>query len=110
MTKDDLKTGMICLHRNGKYSVVVKYENEVNDDCIFYSNNRASINGYNESFKYLQKNENKNNISEYLKRQDIVKIFKPNISGKSFVLFGEIDDNFIKEIKENYLIIWDANN
>lgn len=93
-TKDDLKTGMICLHRNGDYSMVFKNTFERYDILVIEGHIQINLDKFDcINFKYHYSIDTK----KCEKTFDIVKIFKPLWDSEGFVIFNT---DFMRRFKE----------
>ena len=97
MKKSDLRSGMVCQHRNGKFSIVVlnSYENgEYSDNLVYASNNRSNTSSFNNNFQwvsYLKKDRSPNSKDS----ADIIAIYQPRNTCEGFVIlekhYSQID-------------------
>ena len=102
-TKEDLKTGMVCKHRNGELSIAVKETFERNDNVIFTHNIRIDLNDFdNLTFKWYFEEKNR---SEYTKGIDIIEVYQPRYICKGFIIFSGSDSE-IKEEMESWKVLW----
>ena len=102
MTPKDLKTGHICLHADGRYSMVAKntYENWANNDggnTIFSSRGRTGLNKFNDDFTW------KNNKSDHEKGIAIIAIYEPTNLCNSVEIF----ENTSFKPGKDFTCIWE---
>ena len=88
MKKSDLRSGMVCQHRNGKFSIVVlnSYENgEYSDNFVFASNNRSNLTSFNNNFQWASclDYSRKLNSKDPL---DIIAIYQPRNTCEGFII------------------------
>ena len=102
-TKEDLKTGMVCKHRNGELSIAVKETFERNDNVIFTHNIRIDLNDFdNLTFKWYFEEKNR---SEYTKGIDIIEVYQPGNVCNGFIIFSGSDAEIEKEMK-SWKVLW----
>lgn len=106
-TKEDLKTGMICKHSNGQFSMVVKETFERDDSVIFSFNNRTDLIDFdNENFKwYFKGYELESKRIESSKKVDIIEIYQPDNVCDGFIIFSASDSQ-IKEKMKSWKVLW----
>lgn len=83
MTKQDLRSGMICKHRDGDFSMILLKGYETGnseDNLIFASNSRAGLDAFDNNFKWIPY---KNPIED----NDIIAIYSPGNVCKGFQIF-----------------------
>ena len=101
MTPNDLKTGHVCLHANGRYSMVVKdtcekMANEDQGNLIFSSSNRTGIKEFNEDFTWLE------NRTEHQQGIAIIKVYKPHNICEAVQIFSQENPDL-----NNFELVWD---
>ena len=102
-TKEDLKTGMVCKHRNGKLSMVANDTFQKKDNVIFAHNIRTDLNDFDrENFKWCFEEKNR---SEYTKGIDIIEVYQPGNVCNGFIIFSGSDAEIEKEMK-SWKVLW----
>ena len=78
-TKSDLKTGMVCKHRDGRFSLVAKDTFEKEDNLVFVYNNRTDLRYFKEDTLkwYPPTTRNRDERTEFQKSIDIVEVYQP---------------------------------
>ena len=93
MTKQDLKSGMICKHRDGRFSMVLRNTYEDGEgDLVFKHNNRSGLNAFSNNLKW--------SYTAPSPDTDIIAVYQPYNPCNGFVIFTlpkhEINTNYWK--------------
>lgn len=100
MRPQDLTTGHVCLHADGRYSMVMKntcehYANSNSGNLIFKSNDRIGIKNFNSDFTWC------NNTTKREKSIAVVKVYKPRNLCNSINVF---EPSGFKH--SNFTLVW----
>lgn len=106
-TKEDLKTGMICKHRNGEFSTVVKDTFEKEGNVVFSPKSRTGLDNFDrENFKwFFEGYQNESKRTESSKGVDIVEVYQPLNVCNGFIIFSGSDYEIKKEMK-SWRVLW----
>lgn len=99
-TPKDLKTGYICKHRDGVFSMVMLDNFETEGEIVFHSKSRTSLKSYDDEFRWCF-----NEFPESTTKQDndIVKVYNPRLICYGFMIFetgaSQVDTS-------NWTLLW----